>query len=352
MDRNYLDSLLADDDADGTADDTGHATTGDTTPITVDGDSIHVSNATFTDELAAQYLGMLDPADRTAAMQRMLGIGSYALLIGTRQAAAIDVRTTVADALQEPLEELIKSITHDANDRERRILEAIVRKREKALSTPALAGGEFEDVVEQLLRTLSLDDVVDRTSRSAGVDGDAGDICVDSPDGIRVVFECKRGYESGMSRGRMLSELGKAKANRQANAGVIVLDTLGALGGRRLRRLSPVDYAVVVGREEGEDGLGLQCALLLSRSNVAVGRREDAESAVLAQHAEELHAALEQHDKVLTLFNNINDEIAKGRGLVEDARRVVRNAALRLAAIAQLDRDATSPIVQADNTAV
>jgi len=130
----------------------------------------------------------------------------------------------------------------------------------------------------------------------------------------------------------MLSELEKVKANRQAAAGVLVLDTPRAMGGRRLWCLSPLDYAAVVSREEEEDGLALYCALLLSRSSAAVRRTSGAEAAELFQHAEALEVAVRQHDDLLTLFNHIQDETKTGLRLVEDSRRSVSNVASRLMA--------------------
>jgi hypothetical protein len=332
MDRDYMDALLGDDYHEpGDRGDSGRTGTDATDAVSLDGETIRIRNLTVTDRLAAQYLEALQPAARPAALQRMIAVGSYALVVGTRQVGEIDLKSTVAAALEEPLDELTKSITDDASERERRVLAEIIKRREKIINVPSLAGGEFEDIVEQLLQRVALDHVIERTSRTAGIDGDAGDICVDSPDGIRVVFECKRGYEGGLSQAKILSELEKVKSNRQAAAGVIVLDTPKALGGRRLWRLSPLDYAAVVTREEDEDGLALYCALLLARSSAAVRRTKGAEAAELSQHAEALEVAVRQHDELLTLLNHINDDVRKGHLLVEDSRRAVRDAASRLA---------------------
>jgi hypothetical protein len=330
MDREFLDAMLTDDFHESAEQRSGGSTETRSESVVLDDDTIHIRNLTVPDRLAAQYLATIPSEERPAAVQRMIGVGSYALVIGTRQVGELDLKDTVAAALVEPLGELAKSIKEDASEHERRVVEQVIKRREKILNVPALAGGEFEDIVEELLQRVALDDVIERTSRVTGVSGEAGDICVDSSDGIRIVFECKRGYESGYSQAKMLSELEKVKANRQAAAGVLVLDTPKAMGGRRLWRLSPLDYAAVVSREEEEDGLALYCALLLSRSSAALRRTNGAEAAELFQHAEALEMAVRQHDDLLTLFNHIQDEARTGLRLVEDSRRSVSDAASRL----------------------
>jgi hypothetical protein len=307
--------------------------------LSIDSPHIHIKSITVTDKVAADYLEMVKPEDRPRAFQLMVEIGSYALTVGTRQVAEIDLKKAVAEALQVSISDLEKALNSDADERERRLTAAIVRQREKLILTPALAGGDFEDFVEQLLRTMIPEDVVDRTSRTAGVDGDAGDISVESSGGVRVVIECKRGYPDGMSNARMNAELSRAKTNRQAEAGILVLDSVSSLGGHRFRKLSDVTYAVVVGMDEEEDGLSLMCALSLVKSAVSVGRGGKTDMAALAQHANALQQAVRQHDELLTTFNELSGGVSHGKRLVEDARHAVQAAALRLA---ELSKDAGS----------
>jgi hypothetical protein len=250
--------------------------------------------------------------------------------VGTRQVAEIDLRKAVAEALQVSLADLEKSLSEDGDERERRLTAAILRQRERVANTPALAGGDFEDFVEQLLRNLTPDDVVDRTSRTAGTEGDAGDICVESSDGIRVVVECKRGYADGISNTKMKAELSRARTNRQADAGILVVDGSRSLGGHRLRKLSDVDYAVVIELDDAEDGLSLRCALSLVMSAVSVGRGGKTDVAALAQHAKALQQAVRQHDELLTTFNDLAGNVSQGKRLVEDSRLLVQAAAVRL----------------------
>jgi hypothetical protein len=243
-----------------------------------------------------------------------------------------------------PLRGLGKTIDEAAAERQARIIETITKQRERMINVPALAGGDFEDVVQQLLEDLALDHVVRRTSRTPGVAGDAGDLCVDTPEGITVVVECKRGYEAGMSQPKMVAELEKAKANRQAVAGVLVLDNPRPLGGRRLSRLSAVDYATVVTADETEDGLGLYCALLLAKVNAAVRRSPASAIAEVAQHAEALETAVRKHDELLTLLNKMKDDAGRGVLLVQDSRHAVHDAASRLSTFVQ--SSAAGPLAQ------
>jgi hypothetical protein len=298
--------------------------------LNIDSPHIHIKNITITDKVAADYLEMVKPADRAQVFELMVGVGSYALTVGTRQVAEIDLKKVVAEALDASIPDLEDALNKEADERERRLKEAILRQRDKAILTPALAGSDFEDIVEEVLRSMNPDDVVDRTSRAPGVAGDAGDICVESSEGVRLVIECKRGYADGMSNAKMNAELSRAKTNRQAEAGILVLDTAASLGGHRFRKLSDVDYAVVVGTDENEDFLALTCALSLVKTAVSVGRGGKTDMAALAQHAKALQRAVGQHDELLTTFSELASGVSQGRRLVEDSRHAVYAAAIRL----------------------
>jgi hypothetical protein len=298
--------------------------------IALDGDTIHLSGLAFTDHLAAQYLRGLEAGVWAEAIERMVSIGAYALMIGTVQATTLNVKAEVTDALHVPLDELLKALQEDGQAREQRLREAILRKQEKAARTPAIAGAALEDFVEALLSPLRLEATIERTSRVAGVEGDVGDICVDFPDGVRIALECKRGYDAGMSSARMREELKRARSNRQAQGGVLVLTTPQLLAGRRLLRLSDRDYVAVVSTEEGEDGLALHCALLLAHTHAAAGTRDGTDVAALTQQADALETAVQHHDDLLGVVNHIGADVDRARRLVEDARRAVQEAAGRL----------------------
>jgi hypothetical protein len=336
MDRTYMDSLLSSDPdkvagVDSSPEDPSRHAPG----ITIDSPYIHINGVTVTDKVAADYLNLVPDQDRARVFQLMVEVGSYALTIGTRQVAEIDLKKAVAEALQVSLAELEKTLKVEDDERERRLTAAILRQREKVANTPAIAGGDFEDFVEQLLRNLAPDDVVDRTSRTQGTEGDAGDICVELSDGIRVVVECKRGYADGISNTKMKAELNRAKTNRQAEAGILVVDGARSLGGQRLRKLSEVDYVVVIELDDAEDGLPLRCALSLVTSAVSVGRGGKTDVAALAQHAKALQQAVRQHDELLTTFNDLAGNVSQGKRLVEDARLLVQAAAVRLAELSR-----------------
>ena len=331
MDREYMDSLLAGDADKGGVDQYQAQTTesGASDGISVVPPYIHISRVTLTDKVAAEYLNLLTAEEKLRILQLMVEVGAYALTVGTRQVAEIDLEKAVAEALHNPLGELQAALTTDAEDRERRLTDAILRQREKFINTPAIAGGEYEDFVEELLRRIAISDVVDRTSRTKGTEGDAGDICVDS-DGTRIVVECKRGYADGMSNSRMNAELARARANRQADAGVLAIDSAIALGGHRLRKLSDINYAVVVTPDGSEDGLALQSALLLVKAAVQTRRGGKADGAALVQHANALHEAVQRLDELLVIFNDMSSDVDRGRRLVEDSRQLVQAAARRL----------------------
>ncbi len=331
MDRDYLDSLLGGDaDKGGIDQHEAQATeSGGSGGISVDPPYIHITRVTLTDKVAAEYLNLLTADEKVRILQLMVEVGAYALTVGTRQVAEIDLEKAVTEALHNPLVELETSLTTDADERERRLTDAILRQREKFINTPALAGGEYEDFVEALLRRIAMSDVVDRTSRTKGTQGDVGDICVDS-DGTLIVVECKRGYADGMSNSRMNAELARAKANRQADAGILAIDSALALGGHRLRKLSDINYAVVVTPDDSEDGLALQSALLLVKAAVQARRGGKADGAALLQHANALHDAVQRLDDLLAIFNDMSSDVDRGRRLVEDSRQLVQAAARRL----------------------
>src|SRR2546428_2232207 len=129
-----MDSLLSSDEGE-SADGNPEARDPQAAGLGIDSPYIHIKNITITDKVAADYLEIVKPEDRARVFELMVEVGSFALTVGTRQVAEIDLKKAVAEALEVSISDLEKTLNSDADERERRLTAAIVRQREKIILT-------------------------------------------------------------------------------------------------------------------------------------------------------------------------------------------------------------------------
>jgi hypothetical protein len=171
------------------------------------------------------FLAQVDPASNDSHtgrllhhLQELLGPGGA---LEARLSSALDPESGGSGLGQ------VSQLIEDRFGELRELL-ATERGRREEADRGTAKGFEFEDVIEDVVRSMSrpLGAVVERTSRSGGsLAGDAlvGDFVVDLPDLGRIVIEAKNVRSLALTGGEsILGQLDRAIANRDAQFGICV----------------------------------------------------------------------------------------------------------------------------------
>lgn len=253
--------------------------------ITLSPTGLHITDFTVT----GSALEVIQQAARDGdapetGLRRVLDVGGSVLLSGEHGA--------LLDAVDERVDRLIDAMDTRA--------EALTRLRVVA-DTASAKGAAFEDLVAPVLERCfaPFGDVVEDTSRTAGVDGRSkhGDFTVTlAGDRVqRVVVEVKDRPQLKLTGGTgALAALSQAMRNREAQVGILVCATpTPALAAQRLR-LYGDDQIIVLLDKDDPDPLALELACQLARAlaDRPAGRSE-VDTAAVAEGVARLHEILE-----------------------------------------------------------
>ncbi|MGH7440347.1 MAG: hypothetical protein ACRENE_32030 [Polyangiaceae bacterium] len=190
-----------------------------------------------------------------------------------------------------------------------------VRREEAARSS--LHGHTFEYAAGEVLQTEAqhAGDVCERLSGVPGREGrKTGDYVVtlgpeSGAPGVKIVFECKA--EKGYTEAGALEELGLARKNREAQAGVFVVARESAKEGFSPFRRVGTDVLVIWDEEDPGTDVYLRAAMSLARALVVAQHRESDRSEADLREVEQSVRAIE---RLVTTVESI----------AHDARNIVK----------------------------